>query len=95
LLAKLQASNLASNLENELHRFYDAETLQALQQHEPMELTSGKAEGMAVALLAKLQASNLASNLENELHRYYDAETLQALQQNEPMELTSGKIAFN
>ncbi|XP_052786367.1 zinc finger and BTB domain-containing protein 38-like isoform X2 [Mya arenaria] len=33
LLAKLQASNL----ENELHRLYDAETLQALQ-HEPMDI---------------------------------------------------------
>ncbi|XP_045184941.2 zinc finger protein sens-like isoform X2 [Mercenaria mercenaria] len=41
LLAKLQASNL----ESELHRFYDAEALQALQQQEPMELTSDMSPG--------------------------------------------------
>lgn len=49
LLAKLQASTLTPGLENELHRLYDAETLQALQQHEPMELTSDLSPGKAAS----------------------------------------------
>ncbi|KAH3875494.1 hypothetical protein DPMN_038761, partial [Dreissena polymorpha] len=42
ILAKLQASNL----ESELHRLYESEAMQALQ-HEPMELTSDLSPGKA------------------------------------------------